>query len=117
MLHELPRKVVKAGSFPGAPMHPHRGFNEVPYCKILAHPGKPNPNRGKCKVNGVVKDNSMDEGDLEWGMTANGIEHEFLTDPTWSGEMHFFQMWVNLPAAHKRDNPEFQNASSGALPK
>lgn len=36
MWHELPRKYVKPGSFPGAPMHPHRGFCELPYCKEMS---------------------------------------------------------------------------------
>jgi len=30
--------------------------------------------------------------------------------------MHFFQLWVNLPAANKFDPPSFQNASSASMP-
>lgn len=34
--HELPRHSYMPGEMPGAPMHPHRGFNEVPYCKEMS---------------------------------------------------------------------------------
>jgi len=34
--HELPRHSYLPGEMPGAPMHPHRGFNEVPYCKEMS---------------------------------------------------------------------------------
>ena len=34
--HELPRKYQKKGEFPGAPMHCHRGFSELPYCKEIS---------------------------------------------------------------------------------
>lgn len=114
--HELPRKKYRPGEMPGAPMHPHRGFSEVPYCKLLENSEK-YPPLGKTRVNRVDRDNKMYSGDLEWGKCANGIEHEFLMDDNWSGEMHFFQLWVNLPGAHKRDPPEFQNAAAAAMPK
>eukprot|EP00397_Hematodinium_sp_SG-2012_P062121 GEMP01083308.1.p1 GENE.GEMP01083308.1~~GEMP01083308.1.p1 ORF type:complete len:186 (+),score=35.32 GEMP01083308.1:286-843(+) len=45
------------------------------------------------------------------------MSHEALLDSRWGGEMHFFQMWINLPKAHKMDPPEFQNARSHRLPK
>ena len=36
MMHELPRKYTKGSTFPGAPMHPHRGFCELPYAKEIS---------------------------------------------------------------------------------
>lgn len=34
--HELPRAHYGPGEMPGAPMHPHRGFNECPYAKEMS---------------------------------------------------------------------------------
>ena len=100
--HELPRKFMHKGEFPGAPMHPHRGFSEVPYFKLM---GSTNYER---KVAGSIEKGDMKNGDLEWGMAAHGIEHGVTVDSNWEGEMHGFQLWVNLPNAHRMDAPEFQ---------
>ena len=37
-------------------------------------------------------------------------------DPKWSGTLHFFQLWINLPGAHKMDKPHFLNAEGAVLP-
>lgn len=39
-----------------------------------------------------------------------------IVDRRFSGYIHGFQLWVNLPAANKFDAPHFQNASPSALP-
>ena len=36
MWHEIPKAYQKVGQFPGAPMHCHRGFCEMPYCKEIS---------------------------------------------------------------------------------
>ncbi|CAD7953133.1 unnamed protein product [Amoebophrya sp. A25] len=109
--HELPKKYMHRGEFPGAPMHPHRGFSEVPYFKKM---GQTTYTR---RVSGIDEDGGMGDGDLEWGMAGNGIEHGVTVSPEWEGEMHGFQLWVNLPEANRLDAPDFQNASSKVLPK
>ena len=35
---------------------------------------------------------------VQWGKVGSGIEHGVKFDPTYAGEIHGFQLWVNLPA-------------------
>merc|ERR1719160_2496204 len=39
-----------------------------------------------------------------------------IVDKRWSGVLHWFQLWVNLPSANKFDAPYIQNATSFTLP-
>lgn len=55
-------------------------------------------------------------GAFELGKVGIGMEHEMVTDSKWSGKLHGFQLWVNLPEANKFDAPHFQNAAPAALP-
>ena len=54
---------------------------------------------------------------FELGKVGVGMEHEMLTDRNWGGQMHMFQLWVNLPGRSKFDAPHFQNVASSALPR
>ena len=67
--HELPKKYFAQKEFPGAPLHPHRGFSEVPYFKLM---GDTYYTR---RVAGESVDGGMGNGDVEWGMAGSGIEH------------------------------------------
>lgn len=111
--HELPRHTYREGEMPGAPMHPHRGFNEVPYAKLIAGP---TPHNAMNVKDHEGRDCLMTTGCVEWGKVAVGLQHEALIDRRWRGEMHFFQLWINLPRAHKFDAPGFQRAAPSALP-
>ena len=54
-------------------------------------------------------------GDLQWMTAASGIEHdEGRGHP--GGELHGFQLWVNLPKAHKMDPPAYQDVPSAKIP-
>ena len=46
---------------------------------------------------------------------ASGIEHQEGRDHP-GGTLHGFQMWVNLPAAHKMDPPRYQDVPARAIP-
>lgn len=46
---------------------------------------------------------------------ASGIEHDEGRDHP-GGVLHGFQMWVNLPAAHKMDPPAYQDVPARAIP-
>lgn len=116
--HELPRKHYRPGEMPGAPLHPHRGMHECPYNKEMT------PDAGSAdggmdmtvRAGGIEKKGKMGVGDFELGKVGVGMEHEALIDPRWSGHLHFFQLWVNLPGAKKMDAPYFQNAGASAIP-
>eukprot|EP00927_Polykrikos_kofoidii_P067091 TRINITY_DN62614_c0_g1_i1.p1 TRINITY_DN62614_c0_g1~~TRINITY_DN62614_c0_g1_i1.p1 ORF type:complete len:337 (+),score=35.21 TRINITY_DN62614_c0_g1_i1:80-1012(+) len=117
MWHELPRHHYNPGEMPGAPLHPHRGFFECPYCKeMTADGGVEGGMNVRVVAGGATKRGRVDPGDFELGKVGIGMEHEGLIDSRWSGHLHMFQLWVNLPAANKFDPPFFQNASSAVLP-
>eukprot|EP00930_Biecheleria_cincta_P038613 TRINITY_DN26522_c0_g1_i1.p1 TRINITY_DN26522_c0_g1~~TRINITY_DN26522_c0_g1_i1.p1 ORF type:complete len:323 (-),score=44.15 TRINITY_DN26522_c0_g1_i1:282-1250(-) len=114
--HELPRKLHQPGEMPGAPLHPHRGFSECPYAKEIV--SKDGPSELDCFIGRDHENNKhlMRTGDFEFGQAGQGFEHEGLIDPKWTGHLHFFQLWINLPRAHKMDPPSIINCASSRLP-
>jgi len=114
--HELPRTFHRPGEMPGAPMHPHRGFCECPYAKEMV--GKDGPSDLDAFIGRDHADNTvlMRSGDFEFGQVGQGFEHEGLVDPRWSGTLHFFQLWINLPRRHKMDPPKIINCAASKLP-
>lgn len=116
MWHELPRAFYKPGEMPGAPLHPHRGFSECPYAKEMI--GKDGPSELDVMNNRDHEGNrhQMHTGDFEFGQVGKGFEHEGLVDKRWTGYLHFFQMWINLPRAHKMDEPNIINCAAAKMP-
>lgn len=109
LLHEFGPTEGGVGNVPIG-MHPHRGFNEVPYLKqghwIATDAWTPEGDPL----------HSMRSGCVQWGFIGSGIEHGAKFDKTYTGTLHGFQLWVNLPAANKMDAPSFQDAEPEALP-
>eukprot|EP00931_Biecheleriopsis_adriatica_P102874 TRINITY_DN77782_c0_g1_i1.p1 TRINITY_DN77782_c0_g1~~TRINITY_DN77782_c0_g1_i1.p1 ORF type:complete len:330 (+),score=42.49 TRINITY_DN77782_c0_g1_i1:76-990(+) len=91
-------------------MHPHRGFNEAPYlkqgCWVGTDAWKPKGDPA----------HPMTSGSFQWGMIGSGIEHGVNFEKKYTGTVHGFQLWVNLPAAEKMDPPCFQDSEPDALP-
>lgn len=90
----------------GFPWHPHRGIETITY--VLA---------------GTVthQDSLGNHGDLTDGalqlMTAgSGIMHQEMPTGNAQGQMHGFQLWANLPSAHKMTTPRYQDIEAGAMP-
>eukprot|EP00929_Paragymnodinium_shiwhaense_P120582 TRINITY_DN92541_c0_g1_i1.p1 TRINITY_DN92541_c0_g1~~TRINITY_DN92541_c0_g1_i1.p1 ORF type:complete len:340 (+),score=58.34 TRINITY_DN92541_c0_g1_i1:53-1021(+) len=110
LLHEF--GPVDASNFANMPigMHPHRGFNEAPYLKqgfwVGTDAWKPNGDPA----------NPMRSGAFQWGFIGCGIEHGVNFDKSYKGQVHGFQLWVNLPAAEKMAPPVFQDAEPEATP-
>ena len=98
LLDELGPVEYAKGEFPGAPWHPHRGFDTVMYLKEGegAH-------RDSMGNSGVLR-----AGDCQWMTAASGIVHDEGRDHP-GGTLHGFQCWVNLPAKHKMDPPKYQD--------
>jgi redox-sensitive bicupin YhaK (pirin superfamily) len=98
-------------SMPQFGMHPHRGFNEVPYLKKGAWLATDPWN-----MEAEGEDARMVSGQLQWGKAGRGIEHGMKFDETYDGDVMGFQLWVNLRTENKLDPPVFQNARPDALP-
>lgn len=105
LLDELGPVTYKKGEFPGAPWHPHRGFDTVAYIK--EGEGEHSDSMGN---NGILR-----AGDCQWMTAASGIIHdEGKNHP--GGLLHGFQCWVNLPTKHKMDPPAYQDVPSRVIP-
>jgi len=90
----------------GFPDHPHRGFETVTYMLAGAmehfdHSG----NRGY-----------LLPGSVQWMTAGRGIIHSEMPKQK-DGLMWGFQLWVNLPAAHKMDPPRYQDIPPGEIPE
>ena len=85
----------------GTPWHPHRGFETVTYMLDGAMEHQDSHGGG-----GLIAD-----GATQWMTAGGGILH--IETPPESlvvsgGLFHGFQLWVNLPAAHKMRAPGYQ---------
>ncbi len=81
----------------GFPSHPHRGFETVTY--LLAGRMRHRDNAGH---EGVIE-----PGGIQWMTAGRGIVHSEMPEQA-NGLLEGFQLWVNLPAAHKMDRPGYQ---------
>jgi redox-sensitive bicupin YhaK (pirin superfamily) len=93
----------------GAPEHPHRGFETVTY--MLEGRMKHGDNAGN--------HGDLNPGDVQWMTAGRGVIHEELPHPDFlesGGVMHGFQIWVNLPAAHKMMAPRYQDIPAAEIP-
>jgi hypothetical protein len=91
----------------GFPWHPHRGIETITY--VLAgevEHGDSLGNKGK-----------MGAGDVQWMTAGSGILHQEMPRGDRNGRMHGFQLWANLPAAHKMTDPRYQDIPSVAIPE
>lgn len=92
----------------GVGVHPHRGFETVTiaFQGALAH-------HDSSGGGGVIR-----AGDVQWMTAARGILHKEYHEKEWArlgGRMHMMQLWVNLPAIHKMDDPGYQPLTAGAM--
>jgi len=98
----------------GVGVHPHKGFETV----TIAYKGR--IEHGDSTGGGGV----ICEGDVQWMTAASGVLHKEFHEREWSkngGAFQMVQLWVNLPAKHKQDEPRYQllqnkNMAKVALP-
>ncbi len=98
----------------GFPWHPHRGIETVTY--LLKGEVQHEDSTG---TKGVIRN-----GDLQWMSAGSGIFHaemprprpktlpEDIEDP----EMRGFQLWVNIPAGKKMNEPNYKNLLRESIP-
>jgi len=89
----------------GFPSHPHRGFETVTY--LLAGRMRHRDNAGH---EGVIA-----PGGIQWMTAGRGIVHSEMPEQE-NGLLEGFQLWVNLPAAHKMDHPGYQEYPADQIP-
>ena len=91
----------------GFPWHPHRGIETITYVLAgeVAH-GDSLGNKGR-----------MTAGDVQWMTAGSGILHQEMPKGDEHGRMHGFQLWANLPAAHKMTDLRYQDIPSSAIPE
>ncbi len=93
----------------GVDTHPHRGFETVTvvYQGELEHRDSAG-NKG-----------SIGAGDVQWMTAASGVLHEEKHSAKFTregGVLEMAQLWVNLPAKHKKDTPRYQELQSATIP-
>lgn len=89
----------------GFPPHPHRGFETVTY--LLAGRMRHKDNAGH---EGVIA-----PGGIQWMTAGKGIVHSEMPEQQ-DGLLEGFQLWINLPAAHKLDPPQYQEFPDDQIP-
>ena len=88
----------------GFPEHPHRGFETVTY--MLAGKMRHKDSAGN---EGVI-----DTGDVQWMTAGRGILHSEMPEQT-DGLLSGFQLWVNLPASDKMQEPSYQEHNAATI--
>jgi len=109
MLDEKEPTDYQPGEAKGAPDHPHRGFETVSY--VLEGETEHMDSLGN---HGVIR-----KGDVQWMTAGDGIIHSEMPSQkiqTDGGRVHGFQLWVNLPAIHKRATPRYQAITADQIP-
>src|SRR5512143_1319284 len=94
------------GPIRGFPMHPHRGIETVTY--MLEGSVHHRDSLGNAGLIGP--------GDVQWMTSGRGIMHEEMPRRGPSGDIFGFQLWVNLPAALKMNQPRYQEVSAATIP-
>ncbi|MFX1496176.1 MAG: pirin family protein [Promethearchaeota archaeon] len=92
----------------GFPWHPHRGIETITY---MLH-GK--IEHGDSLGNGGV----IEEGDVQWMTAGSGIIHQEMPKRDNSKPLLWgFQLWANLPAAHKMRDPRYRDIKKNQIPE
>jgi len=89
----------------GFPAHPHRGFETVTYLQNgrMRH----RDNNGN---EGVIE-----PGGIQWMTAGRGIVHSEMPEQE-DGLLAGYQLWINLPAAHKMTQPAYQEHDAAQIP-
>jgi len=89
----------------GFPPHPHRGFITFTYM-LDGH---------MQHQDSMSNTGDLGPGSAQWMKAASGVIHSEMPKQE-NGLLRGFQLWINLPAAHKMDHPEYQEFPAEAFP-
>ena len=90
----------------GFPNHPHRGFETITYMlegRMLHR-------------DSVGNEGLLENGGMQWMSAARGVIHSEIPQQE-NGRMAGFQLWLNLPAAHKMDDPWYKDIVATDIPR
>ncbi|PTN11992.1 pirin family protein [Nitrosomonas aestuarii] len=89
----------------GFPSHPHRGFITFTYMLDgqMIH------------QDSMGNTGNLGPGSAQWMKAASGIIHSEMPKQE-NSLLRGFQLWINLPAAHKMDRPEYLEYAASAFP-
>ncbi len=90
----------------GFPWHPHRGIETITY--VLSGDMAHGDSLGN---EGVIT-----SGDVQWMTAGSGIIHQEMPQGDLQGKMAGFQLWANLPAAHKMMAPRYRDITAIQIP-
>ena len=90
----------------GFPWHPHRGIETITY--VLNGRVEHGDSLGHRGVIGA--------GDVQWMTAGSGIIHQEMPKGDADGRMGGFQLWANLPAAHKMMAPRYRDVTAAQIP-
>lgn len=90
----------------GFPNHPHRGFETITY--MISGRMRHRDSAGN--------EGLLQNGGVQWMTAASGVIHSELPEQE-DGAMEGFQLWLNLPAKDKMNNPWYKDFQSEDLPK
>ena len=110
LLDEMGPSDLGPGEAKGAPDHPHRGFETVTY--VLSGELEHKDSRGHA--------GRLSAGDVQWMTAGAGVVHSEMPSAEFEragGQMHAFQLWVNLPKRDKLTKPRYQEIPSAQIPK
>jgi len=109
LLDEIGPKDLAPREAKGAPDHPHRGFETVTY--MLDGKFEHKDSRGNA--------GKLGPGDVQWMTAGAGVVHSEMPEREFAqkgGQLHGFQLWVNLPRKDKMINPRYQDIPSPKIP-
>lgn len=94
----------------GTDVHPHRGFATLSY--FLEGEFEHKDSKGNL---GLAK-----AGGMQYMIAGSGIVHSEKLSPefaTKGGKLHGFQLWINLPAKYKGEEPAYFNMNDHEIPR
>lgn len=90
----------------GFPPHPHRGFETIT-CMLVGRM------RHQDHLGNV---GLLADGGVQWMTAARGIIHSEMPEQQ-DGVMRGLQIWLNLPAANKLDDPAYRDFAPEEIPR
>lgn len=90
----------------GFPPHPHRGFETITY--MIEGRMRHEDHLGNVGL--------LESGGVQWMTAARGVIHSEMPEQE-DGLMRGFQLWLNLPAKSKLDDPDYRDFAPAEIPR